>query len=366
MPVLFDEIAADLGLSLVSLGTIWGMDPLAGVFVGLPGGLLVDRFGVKRTLTVVCILAGVFSALRGFSIDFWTMAGGMFLFGIMAAMAPSVVPKTAAIWFQKRQLGITNALINLSWAIGAMTATMTSATFLSPLLGSWRYVLFAFGAPAVIVGILWLTTGREPRGDEIQSEAPRPVPLKESLLHVIRIKEVWIVGIISLALWGSNLGFTGYLPLYLRTIGWSTAAADGVVTAYNGATMAGMVPMVLIASKLRSYKGMFFFSMLVTIASIALLPLVSDIAVWPLIIITSFLRSAVFAITTVIVFSMKQVGSTYGGTAVGLVSSIGMFGGFVAPPIGNSLAVFGPNMPFFFWAGLAAASLPFFIWIKER
>ena len=30
LPVLFNEISADLGLSLVSIGTIWGLDPLAG------------------------------------------------------------------------------------------------------------------------------------------------------------------------------------------------------------------------------------------------------------------------------------------------------------------------------------------------
>ena len=74
MPVLFPEIAAELGLSMVAIGTIWGMDPLAGVFLGLPGGLLADRFGVKRMLTVVCIMAGVFAALRGFSVDFLSMA----------------------------------------------------------------------------------------------------------------------------------------------------------------------------------------------------------------------------------------------------------------------------------------------------
>ena len=39
MPVLFPEISAELGLSMVAIGTIWGMDPLAGVFMGLPGGL---------------------------------------------------------------------------------------------------------------------------------------------------------------------------------------------------------------------------------------------------------------------------------------------------------------------------------------
>jgi MFS family permease len=72
MPVLFKEIGIDLNLDITAIGAIWGMDPLAGVFIGLPGGLLADRFGTKRTITVLCILAGVFGAMRGFSSNFLT------------------------------------------------------------------------------------------------------------------------------------------------------------------------------------------------------------------------------------------------------------------------------------------------------
>ncbi|MBW1912970.1 MAG: MFS transporter, partial [Deltaproteobacteria bacterium] len=59
MPVLFKEISIDMDLSLVQLGTIWGMGGLAGIFTTLAGGLIGDRYGTKRTLTVACILAGI-------------------------------------------------------------------------------------------------------------------------------------------------------------------------------------------------------------------------------------------------------------------------------------------------------------------
>ena len=106
MPVLFKQIADDLHLSVTAVGAVWGMDPLAGVFIGLPAGLLADRFGVKRTITIVCILAGVFGALRGLSVNFLTMAMTMFLFGLMAASTPSIVPKVTAEWFSGKRLGL--------------------------------------------------------------------------------------------------------------------------------------------------------------------------------------------------------------------------------------------------------------------
>jgi predicted MFS family arabinose efflux permease len=365
LPVLFKEISTDLSLSTVSLGTIWGMDPLAGIFVGLPAGLLVDRFGIKRTLTAICILGGIFCALRGLSVNFLSMAVTMFLFGAMAAMTPTIAPKAAAVWFERRQLGLTNALINVSSSIGTMAVGMTSATILSPLLGGWRNVLFLLGAPAIVIGLLWLFTGREPAKDENKTLTTNRLPLREALFKVTHSKEVWIFALISMCLWGANMGFSGYLPLYLRNIGWSTVSADGVYTAFNGAFMVGVIPMTLLATRLKAHKEMLFFSLVVTVVFLAWLPFVHGAEVWTLIIISNFLRSSTFAVTNVLIFEIAGIGNIYGGTALGLASSIGMIGGFLAPPLGNSLAGISPGMPFLFWSGLSALSLPLFIFLRK-
>jgi NNP family nitrate/nitrite transporter-like MFS transporter len=366
MPVLFKEISSNLNLDLLSVGAIWGADPVAGVFIGLPGGLLADRFGIKRTLTVVCILSGIFCALRGFSANFAMLAVTTFVFGIMAAMAPSIVPKTTAVWFSRKQLGLTNALLQVAFSVGAMFATMTSATILSPFLGGWRNVLFLLGAPAVVIGLLWLFTGREPHKDEVQNAEVAAVPLRQALSKVIRIKEVWIYGFIALTLWGANMGLNGYLPLYLRDSGWSPAAADGAITVLMASSLVGVIPMVLLANRLKAQREFFLFSMIVMIISLILIPiLVGSAAVWPLLITGSFLRSAMPALMNTLIFEIKGVGGTYGGTAIGLASSIGMAGATFAPPAGNSLSVFGLGVPFFFWAALAAISLPAFLVLKR-
>jgi sugar phosphate permease len=365
MPVLFKEISVDLSLSAVSIGTIWGMDPLAGIFVGLPAGLLADRFGVKRTLTVICILGGIFSALRGFSINFVSMAATMFLFGLMAAMTPSIVPKITSLWFDRKQLGFTNALLNISWAIGAMTATMTSATLLSPWLGGWRNVLFLLGAPGLLVGVLWWFTGRDSPKKEVLAAASQ-VTFSQAISKVVRVKEVWIIGLICLTLWGANMGFLGYLPLYLRNLGWTPATADGVVTVYSGATTLGLIPMVLLSNRLNAHKSMFFVAMVVTIINMALIPVLGGAALWALLFICTFIRSVASPLSNVLILEIEEIGSTYGGTAIGLVTSIGMVGGFIAPPLGNSLEKFHPAAPFFFWAALATASLPLFLLFNKR
>ena len=62
IPVLFPEIGVSLGLDLAQRGLVWGFLPLGGMVVALPGGLLGDRFGIKRVLIVACILCGAIGA----------------------------------------------------------------------------------------------------------------------------------------------------------------------------------------------------------------------------------------------------------------------------------------------------------------
>ena len=181
MPVLFQEIAGKLHLNLVSIGTIWGMDPLAGIFIGLPAGLLADRFGIKRTLTVICILAGIFGALRGFSANFLSLAATMFLFGLLSASTPSIVAKVTALWFSGQRLALANALINVAWSLGAMSATMFSATALSPWLGSWRGVMFFWAYPAP----RWAWYGYSPARNLLKTKRRRyrPSPFLSARLY---------------------------------------------------------------------------------------------------------------------------------------------------------------------------------------
>jgi len=100
MPVLFAEMSEDLGLSLVQVGTVWGIVSLAGVFVALIGGLLGDRFGVKLVLSLACLLVGITGALRGLSVDFISLAATVFLCGLTRWIIPTNVHKTVGIWFR--------------------------------------------------------------------------------------------------------------------------------------------------------------------------------------------------------------------------------------------------------------------------
>jgi len=364
MPVLFEEISIDLDLSLVQIGAIWGTEPLAGLTTILVGGLLSDRFGVRKVLSIACFLVGVTGALRGLSSGFTSLAATTFLFGLIGAVVPGNVTKTAGIWFSGQHLGFANGILGVGMAIGFMAAAMLSATVLSPLLGGWRWVLVLYGALSAALSLLWFFTVREP-GQVASGDSRERLTLGQTLSRVVCLKSIWLIGLALLGQSSCVSSMLGYLPLYLRERGWSVTGADGTVAAFHGVSMLGAIPLALLSDRLGSRKKVLIPAVLITAISIVLLSAADDQAVWLLVILAGIFRDGFMAILMSMIIEVKGVGGAYAGTAVALVIAISQLGNFIAPPFGNSLARFYPGLPFVFWGALALISLVSLSFVKE-
>lgn len=329
------------------------------------GGLLGDRFGVKRTLGTLCLLAGVAGALRGLSGSFISLATTMFLFGALNASIPINVHKVASIWFPGRRLGLANGILSLGMGLGLTAGAMISATILSPLLGGWRNVLFLYGAISIGISVLWLLTRSEPGQVESPSSHADRVPFRQALSRVARIRGVWFLGIIVLGRMASTSGMTGYLPLYLRKIGWTAARADGALAASNAVSMIAAIPIALLSDKLGSRKVVLLAATLITAIGVGLLSVVNGAMVWVSVIIANIARDGFMAVIITMITETKGIGAAYAGTALGLVMTLSRVGGIISPPIGNSLADIDLGLPFIFWAVLAAVALFDFHFVKE-
>jgi ACS family D-galactonate transporter-like MFS transporter len=362
MSVLFKEISADLGLNLVEIGVVWGIPPLAAIFIVLTGGLLADRYGARRTISIACLMAGLAGAMRGFSGGFVSLTLTTFLFGLSVWVVPASVFKTTATWFSGRQLVLANGIVSAGMGLGFTVGAMISATVLSPLLGGWRNVLFLCGAISIIFGLLWLFAVREPA----RLAGPGgSVPLRQTMGRVLPVKAVWLLGLTLLGYVGCTQGVIGYLPTYLRDSGWTVASAGGTVAVFNGVSTLGAIPLALLSERLGLRKVVLLPVLLVTIVGVALLPWVGNAAVWVLMIMVGFARDGFMAICFTMGTEAKWIGVVYAGTAIGLMQTIFNIGSFVAPPLGNSLAAAHPGFPFFLWSAFALLALCALYFVKE-
>jgi len=367
MSVLFKEIAEELGMDLVQVGVIWGIPAFAGVLSVFFAGMLADRYGAIRVMGIACILAGIIGALRGTTTDFFSLALVTFFFALPMWVIPSSVFKVNATWFSGRRLVVANGVVSAGMGLGFTVGALISATTLSPLLGGWENVLFLYGGISVVFGLLWLLTVREHTPVHLGA-SPTRVPLRQSISRVFPIKAIWLLGLTLLGYTACLQGMVGYLPTYLRDIGWTAASADGSLATFNALSTLGAIPLALLSAKIGLRKAVLFPILVITVIGIALLPVVGSGMVWVIMIIVGVTRDGFMAIAFTISTETEGVGVVYAGTAMGLTQTLLNVGPLISPALGNSLAdPANPASPypFFLWAAFGLLALVVFCFVKE-
>jgi len=366
MPVLFAEIAEDLRLSLIQVGAVWGIASFAGLFASLAGGMIVDRFGTKRTLVTACLLLGVTGASRGLANGLATMTFTVFLNGLVAAAIPINLHKVCTMWFSGRRRGSAHAAVSGGMALGFMIGSLISATVLSPWLGSWRHVLFLYGGIGVLMSLPWALTRVAPRERARLTEGSKGPSIRRTLSHVVRLRDVWVLGVALLGVGGAVQGLLGYLPLYLRGIEWSAARADASLAGFHAVSLLAVFPLAMLSDRIGSRRRLLVAATLMIATGIGLLSIVDGAIIWFAVLMTGAVRDGFMAVFMATTTEVDGVGAEYAGTAIGLAMTLSRVGGLIAPPLGNALAVYGPRFPFVLWTGMALLGLAALGFLRRR
>jgi MFS family permease len=366
LAVLFKEIAADLHLNLVQTGWIWSIGSLAAIFTSPLSGAIDDRFGPKWVILVGTILVGLTAGMRGLATGFSSLLLIILLVGGLVPLVTTSSYKICGIWFPHRQLGVANGILAMGMALGALIGSLLSATVLSPWLGGWRHVMFLYSALAVLFCVPWYFTrpapparAAEPGRASAQPGATEPltVPVRQALVRIVKLKNVWLLGITFLGISGCVQGLGGYLPLYLRGLGWPGASADGALAFLNAMSMIFILPITFWSDRLGARKQLLAVMVALIAVGTGALSVVGGWAVWGAIALVGMVRDGSTALLITMVIETDGVGPVYAGTATGLVMFFFFVGNLLSPPIGNRLADVFPGLPFVFWAGLVALGI---------
>ena len=347
---MFSEIADSLDLDLVEIGLIWGSGSLMGIFTALIGGAFIDYFGTRRTLVALCLATGISGALRGFAGDFWSLFLFSVLFGMVQPILPMNFVKLNREWFASRQLGFASGVMSAGFAMGLMLGSRLSATVLSPLLGGWRAVLLFLGLCAIALALVWalLHPPDENRRDQ-------PLDLRQviaNLRHVIRFRELWVIALAVFGVLGLMRGLVGYVPTYLREIGWAPADADTALTIFFFCSLIGVVPISHLSDRLGNRRLVMAFG--TTMMSIgAVLMYFAGSHFWGVMLamaVAGFTFDSFMALKGASITEVEGLEVAFMGSALGFGGVLQNLGSTITPPLGNALSPIALNLPFLLWA----------------
>ncbi len=163
----------------------------------IPAGLLLDRFGPRKTTTIAIALCAAGSLVFA-AADTLLWAGiGRFLTGAGAAFAALNCLKLIANWFPSRQFAVMTGLMMTIAMLGAVGGQAPLAAFIDAM--EWRHAMQVIGITGLGLAALFWVAVRDRSPDHAREKhlVPTKMSLGESLRKVLKNPQAWWLSVYS-------------------------------------------------------------------------------------------------------------------------------------------------------------------------
>jgi len=150
----------ELGLDAVAMGIVFSAFSWTYAAAQIPGGILLDRFGVRLTYFFSVTIWSAFTLLQGFTINLWTLIACRMGLGVAEAPAFPSNSRVLGTWFPQAERARATGVYSVGQYFGL--------AFLSPVLFwiaaafGWRALLIIVGAAGILFGFVWYAFYRDP------------------------------------------------------------------------------------------------------------------------------------------------------------------------------------------------------------
>lgn len=153
------DMTDDLGFTETQIGLVFSIFGFAYALGQTPGGWLADRFGSRKTLTLVILVWSVFTSLTGVVRSFFAMLGVRLLFGLGEAGAYPAMARGIFAWLPKSERGLAHGLNFSGGRIGAAISFPLAVWMLT--LIQWQTMFWILGGLGILMAIAWFVWFRD-------------------------------------------------------------------------------------------------------------------------------------------------------------------------------------------------------------
>lgn len=231
MSIAATSIKADFGLTNTEYGAI-AFAFLAAYGVGqLLAGMLVDRLGTRRALSLAVIWWSIAAILHAFARGFWGFFGARAMLGLTEGANYPAAFKAVAEWFPRSERSMATGLVTAGTGLGLIVAPPLAGVLIYYF--SWHA---AFIVPGVI-GFVWvwwwnrhyhlpedhptITAAEREHALRDRVIAPEPTGARRGALrtwaYYLRYRETWGLVLARFAGDGAFYFFSVWLPLYMQS-----------------------------------------------------------------------------------------------------------------------------------------------------
>jgi predicted MFS family arabinose efflux permease len=202
-PPLIPAIINEFKISHAEAGLLMSLVRFPGIFLGIPAGLFVSRYGTKLigAFSLVCVVLGCLVTATANS--FTLLLTGRLILGIGGGIIIPTASATVAKWFSKEEIGKAMGLYGINGPFALIVAFPSASLIM--LAYDWRFPFYIGAAIAIAAAIVFFVATRK--------SPPKEQKRKTNIRRAIRNLEIWKVGIIWLFYSSAILAFTTWAPI---------------------------------------------------------------------------------------------------------------------------------------------------------
>lgn len=228
-----DALARDWGAGPAALGALSASYFWVYTVMQIPTGILADRLGPRRIVSLGMAVAGVGTLVFAWAPDVVWGTVGRVLIGLGVAFPFISLMKFSAVWFPERQFATLSGLTVFIGNVGAALAATPLVWLMQQV--SWHHAFQWLGlATVLLAGVLWRflrdrpeQAGLPPVHPPSSAEQVAGEHWAKGLLRVLRNRATWPGFFINFGLAGGAFGFAGLwgIPFLESAYGYTKAEA---------------------------------------------------------------------------------------------------------------------------------------------
>ena len=340
--VITDRLMADFALGAAALGNLSAFYFYSYVAMQIPTGIIADRWGPRRLLTVGAGVAALGTFLFAFAPTiFWANAGRL-LIGASVAVAFVSMLKLATRWFRPEQFALASGVALFCGVCGGVVAGVPLRLLVESF--GWRPVMVVTAiVTAALCLAIFLFVRDDPSELGYASHAPAPAAggthhgsVWHGLMQVLSYRNTWILVIVPIGVAGSVLTFAGLwgVPYLKQVHGLDTKTAAAITSTLLVSWALGGPILGALSERMGRRKPLYVITTVVALIGwgiVIYLPL----PIWALV---GVLIVSGFACGNLIIgfaFAKESVPARLMGTASGVCNMGPLMGGmFLQPGVG--------------------------------
>ena len=334
------------------------------IFLSIVIGILVDRFGISKMVSICFIVAAAGFVVRVFAADYMSMFIAMAMTGVGCMILNANLAKIVSALYPMEKVGTVVGIL-MAGSTGSMAvAYATTALFPTLELAFWTAA-----AVSIAVAVLWLLVVREKHFTGSGAmQAGETVPVGKALGTCLKSRNIWLAGISLMFLLGGATVISNFQVTALTGLkGYSEAFAGTFGTVLMIGSIIGSIFIPVLVGKLgRKVPVMLLLCGLIASACMVGIITLPAAGIYVTSFLNGALRSGIIAVMMSLPVMFPEIGPKYAGTAGGLAVTLELLGAVIIPtyiivPLG------GGNVSNYFYLGcgcMVIASLICFVMAK--